>query len=82
MSFWQEKVLKLHSDAGKNMFGQVWDISLEKDELIALYIHLNNRYDELSPLMQGVARKVENTIFSNFTISEIELFESNNKGEP
>ncbi len=64
------------------MFDQVWNIPLEKDEIISLYIDLNNRYDDLDPLMQKVARKVEGIIFSCFTISEIQQFESHFTGEP
>ena len=64
------------------MFEQAWNIPLEKEEIISLYIHLNNRYDDLDPLMQKVARKVESVIFSQFTISEIQHFESNFTGEP
>ena len=61
-----------------------WDgaLKLDKDELRELYLFLSNNYEMMNPRMQSVARKVENTIFSTFTISEIDQFDVKERGEP
>jgi len=63
--------------AGANL-----DIHLEKQEILSLYLHLTNNYDKLDSALQDVARKIENHVYSTFTISEIAEINENDKGEP
>ncbi len=64
----------------ENILSEMGDILLEKEEILTLFLFFNEKFDALSPAMQSISRKLEEYVFSNFTISEIQNFE--NKGEP
>lgn len=56
------------------------EVELEKRELLSLFLHLTDRYDELDPVLQGLARRVEDQVYGAFTVSEIAEIDRKNEG--
>ena len=56
-------------------------LELEKQEILSLFLYMSNNCDSNNPSLWGAVKKLEECIYSNFTISEIALIEKN-EGEP
>jgi len=62
--------------------GVILNIELERQEVLLLFLHLTNRYETLDPPLQEISRKVEDLVYSNFTISEIAVVDGTDEGAP
>ncbi|GEM_PF-3483936 len=47
-------------------------ILLEDDELIAVYRYLKKREEELSPSMRRILKRIEEELYKDLTIEQIE----------
>ena len=55
----------------------------DRQEILTLYLYLSKHYDTLNPSLKNVTGKVEEFVYTNFTIQEISsLLEKNEEGEP
>ena len=54
-----------------------------RQEVLTLYLYLSKQYDTLDSSLKDLTGKMEDYVYSNFTIQEISNFlEKNEEGEP